>query len=97
MIMRNQIHVCEERRHKTSVGKHQELFTHETPGRAVREDGVVSEHSLGSLLLDTANRGGFLPQHLVQVLHDLQLLSPLILLPSEVSSALGGPLYWWGA
>ena len=82
---------------KEGIRKHQELLTHEAPGRAMREDGVISEHSLGSLLLDTANRGGFLPQHLVQVLHDLQLMSPLVLLPSEVSSALGGPLYWWGA
>ena len=62
----------------------------------MREDRVISEHSLGSLLLDTSDRGGFLPQHLVQVLHDLQLLSPLILLPSKVTSALGSPLYGWG-
>lgn len=61
----------------------------------MREDGVISKHSLGSLLLDSANCGGFLPQHLVQVFHNLQLLSPLILLPGEVSSALGGPLNWW--
>lgn len=62
----------------------------------MREDGVISEHSLWSLLLDTANCGRFLPQHLVQVLHDLQLLSPLILLPCEVPPPLGSPLYWWG-
>lgn len=62
----------------------------------MREDGVISEHSLRPLLLYTANCGGFLPQHLVQIFHDPQLLSPLILLPSEVSSALGSPLYWWG-
>lgn len=59
----------------------------------MREHRVVSEHSLGPLLLDSADRGGFLPQHLVQVFHDLQLLPPLILLPGEVPSALRGALH----
>lgn len=63
----------------------------------MREDRIISEHSLGSLLLDTTNCGGFLPQHLVQVFHNLQLMSPLILQFSEVPSALGSPLYWRGA
>lgn len=73
------------------------VFTHETFDRAMREDGVISEHSLRSLLLDASDCGGFLSEHFVQVLHDLQLLSTFIFLPGEVSSALGSPLYWWGA
>lgn len=67
-------------------------FTHEAFDRAVREDRVVPEHSLGPLLLDSTDCGGFLPQHLVQVFHDLQLLPSLVLLPGEVPSALRGAL-----
>lgn len=59
----------------------------------MREAGVISENSLRSLFLNTSNCGGFLPQHLVQIFHDLQLLSPLILLLCEVPSALWSPIY----
>lgn len=75
-------------RRKTIVGH----LTQETLDGAMREDRVVSEHSLGSLLLDTSNGGGFLSQHLVQVFHNLQLMPPLILLPGELSPPLWSPL-----
>lgn len=74
-----------------------ERFTHEALGGAPGEGRVISEHSLGSLLLDPADSGGLLSQDLVQVFHDLQLMPPFILLPGEVSSALGGSLWRWGA
>lgn len=65
------------------------IFTHESLGGAAGKHRVVPEHGLGSLLLHAAHRGGLLPQHLVQILHDLQLLPPLVFLPGEGVSPLG--------
>lgn len=75
------------------------IFTHESLGGAAGKHRVVPEHGLGSLLLHAAHRGGLLPQHLVQILHDLQLLPPLVLLPGEGVSPLARALRWgstWG-
>lgn len=73
--------------HKGSV-----VYTQKAFGRASRQGRVIVEHRLGPLLLDAAHGGGLLPQHLIQVLHDLELMSPLVLLPREVASALWGAL-----
>lgn len=52
------------------------------------------EYGLGPLLLDATHSGGLLPQHLIQVLHDLELMSALVLLPREVAAPLWGALGW---
>lgn len=51
------------------------------------ETRIVPEHRLGPLLLDTSDSGGFLTQYLVEVLHDLELMAPFVLLPSKVAAS----------
>lgn len=91
---------CEHRKREYKIREFywlkSEVLTHETFDRTLREHRVISEHSLRSLLLDTTHCSGFLLQNLVQVFHDLQLLSPLIFLLSEVSSTLRSAFCWWG-
>lgn len=54
---------------------------------AAGEARIIPEHRFGPLFLDTPDGGGFLAQHLVQVLHDLELMAPFVLLPSKVSAS----------
>lgn len=62
------------------------MLTQKPFGWAAGETRIVPEHRFGPLFLDTSDGGGFLTQHLVQVLHDLELMAPFVFLPSKNST-----------